>query len=153
MHHDANAVQSCTVSALTAGRHAGPDGVATLTFTAPDNVGTYNVRAYVASTDPSERRFASVELDILVRRPLSLVPSSPLAVRVGDTFLAGAIATLTLPSAAPRQVRTFWLASLCDVRLASVKDRHFAQTNARCAPINVGTRVTLISAAAYLAAH
>lgn len=45
---------------------------------------------------PSDKaRFGSVETEVIVRRQLSLTPSAPRFVRVGDDFEAGVIATVS----------------------------------------------------------
>ncbi|CAD7704742.1 unnamed protein product [Ostreobium quekettii] len=71
-------------------------GFGTVDFTAPDNIGTFVVRAY-AGTDKG--RFGSTEAEVIVRRRLSLTPSSPRVVRVGDKFEAGVIVTVSGESA------------------------------------------------------
>lgn len=61
-----------------------------LNFTAPQNLGTFVVRAYAAS---GTGVFGNQETKVVVRRKLSLVPSVPRFVRVGDRFKAGAVIT------------------------------------------------------------
>ncbi|CAD7696314.1 unnamed protein product, partial [Ostreobium quekettii] len=76
-------------------------GSSTVDFTAPDNLGTFVVRAY-AGTDKA--RFGSAESEIIVRRALSMTPSAPRIVRVGDVFDAGVIITLSGGTAAEEPV-------------------------------------------------
>ncbi|GMH45788.1 hypothetical protein BSKO_13751 [Bryopsis sp. KO-2023] len=68
------------------------NGEAQIDFIAPDNLGTFVIRAYAAS-DTLQR--GSNETEILVRLPLSLSASAPRLVRVGDSFEAGAVVTAT----------------------------------------------------------
>ncbi|MEW5301344.1 MAG: hypothetical protein WDW36_004208 [Sanguina aurantia] len=68
------------------------DGVGELTFTAPSNLGTFVVRAYV--TQGSTASYGSSESSLIVRTPLALTPALPRMVRVGDNFSAGVIVTL-----------------------------------------------------------
>jgi len=77
-------------TALFATAVAGADGVAAVNFTAPQGLGRYVVRAYAASPDAA---YGSAEAEVLVRRRLSLTPSSPRFVRLGDEFTAGVIVT------------------------------------------------------------
>jgi hypothetical protein len=63
-----------------------------VTFTAPPNLGTFVVRAY--ATVGASGRYGSGEGRLVVRRTLSLTPSVPRFVRVGDTFEAGAVVTV-----------------------------------------------------------
>ncbi|CAD7700532.1 unnamed protein product [Ostreobium quekettii] len=72
--------------------NATDNGSGAVNFTAPDNLGTFVVRAY-AATDKA--RFGSVETEVIVRRKLSLTPSAPRIVRVGDAFEAGVIVTIS----------------------------------------------------------
>ncbi|GMH38987.1 hypothetical protein BSKO_06885 [Bryopsis sp. KO-2023] len=68
------------------------DGIATVNFTAPDNLGTFNIRAYVAT---ATKRYGSTERELIVRRLISLAPSAPRFARVGDEFEAGAVVTIS----------------------------------------------------------
>ncbi|KAF8063719.1 hypothetical protein HT031_003574 [Scenedesmus sp. PABB004] len=81
---------------------AGADGVARTELAAPDNVGRFAVRAYVAAPAPgggagtvaaggSELSYGAAEGALVVRRRVSLSPSLPRAVRVGDNFTAGVL--------------------------------------------------------------
>ncbi|GMH35163.1 hypothetical protein BSKO_03031 [Bryopsis sp. KO-2023] len=67
-------------------------GIAAVNFTAPDNLGTFIVRAY-ASTGTG--RFGNAEEELIVRRVISLTPSAPRFARVGDVFEAGAVVTVS----------------------------------------------------------
>ena len=74
------------------------DGRGRVTFTAPPNLGTFVVRAFVAQgstlgsrAQGSSGRYASAEAHLVVRRTVSLTPSVPRAVRVGDSFEAGVL--------------------------------------------------------------
>ncbi|GMH44595.1 hypothetical protein BSKO_12547 [Bryopsis sp. KO-2023] len=67
-------------------------GIATVDFTAPDNLGTFNIRAYVATAN---EKYGSVERELIVRRAISLTPSAPRFARVGDEFEAGAVVTVS----------------------------------------------------------
>ncbi|GMH44586.1 hypothetical protein BSKO_12538 [Bryopsis sp. KO-2023] len=67
-------------------------GIATVNFTAPDNLGTFNIRAYVAT---ATEKYGSVERELIVRRVVSLTPSAPRFARVGDEFEAGAVVTVS----------------------------------------------------------
>lgn len=68
-------------------------GQANLTFTAPENLGTFVLRAYVAG--PGGGRYGTKESEVMVRRQVSLTPSIPRFVRVGDAFEAGVVVALT----------------------------------------------------------
>ncbi|GLI68405.1 hypothetical protein VaNZ11_012792 [Volvox africanus] len=70
----------------------GPDGTASLEFTAPPNLGTFVIRAFAAAG--SSGRYGSGEAKIAVRRRLSLTPSLPRFARVGDVFQSGVIVTV-----------------------------------------------------------
>lgn len=61
-------------------------------FETADNLGTFVVRVYAASKDG---RFGSKEKEFIVRRRVSLTPSIPRFVRVGDKFEAGAVVSVT----------------------------------------------------------
>ncbi|GMH44585.1 hypothetical protein BSKO_12537 [Bryopsis sp. KO-2023] len=67
-------------------------GIATVNFTAPENLGTFNIRAYVATAN---EKYGSVERELIVRRAVSLTPSAPRFARVGDEFEAGAVVTVS----------------------------------------------------------
>lgn len=73
------------------------DGSAAATFTAPDNLGTFVVRAYAAApkpasvSDPVGVVYGSAESELVVRRTVSLTPSLPRQVRAGDNFTAGVL--------------------------------------------------------------
>jgi len=71
----------------------GDDGVATLPFKAPSNLGTFVIRAYVASPENGESptQYGASDSSVVVRRPVSLVPSIPRITRTGDLFEAGVI--------------------------------------------------------------
>ena len=65
---------------------------ATISFTLPDNVGTFAVRAFAVTKGG---RFGSVEKPLVVRRDLSLMPAMPRQVRTGDVFRGGVTVTMT----------------------------------------------------------
>ncbi|KAG2434214.1 hypothetical protein HXX76_007940 [Chlamydomonas incerta] len=67
-------------------------GVARATFTAPPNLGTFVLRAFAASG--AAAKYGSGEAKLAVRRALSLTPSVPRFVRVGDKFEAGVVVTV-----------------------------------------------------------
>ncbi|GMH39924.1 hypothetical protein BSKO_07828 [Bryopsis sp. KO-2023] len=67
-------------------------GKATISFSAPDNLGTFAVRAYVVTDDG---KFGSEEEELIVRRTVSLTPSAPRFARIGDVFEGGAVVTIT----------------------------------------------------------
>jgi len=77
------------------------DGSGSVMFNAPPNLGTFVVRAY--AVDGARALYGSSESKVVVRRVLSLTPSVPRFVRVGDKFEAGVIVTATAlePGAAP----------------------------------------------------
>jgi hypothetical protein len=81
------------VTPLFAVAVTGDDGVVTLPFATPANLGTFVIRAYVASPEDGEAatRYGAGDSSVVVRRPVSLVPSVPRLVRTGDTFEAGVI--------------------------------------------------------------
>ncbi|KAG2447335.1 hypothetical protein HYH02_007664 [Chlamydomonas schloesseri] len=74
-------------------------GTARFTFTAPPNLGTFVLRAFAASG--AAAKYGSGEAKLAVRRALSLTPSVPRFVRVGDKFEAGVVVTV---SSAPASV-------------------------------------------------
>lgn len=61
-----------------------PSGTARVTWTLPDNVGTFVVRAYAASSTSGARFGTSDDAEQVSRNPLSLMPSVPRISRVGD---------------------------------------------------------------------
>lgn len=71
------------------------DGTATASFKAPPNLGSFVLRAYVASvgSDSAASKYGSAESTLLVRKTVSLTPSVPRIVRVGDKFEAGVLVT------------------------------------------------------------
>ncbi|GMH46152.1 hypothetical protein BSKO_14120 [Bryopsis sp. KO-2023] len=74
------------------------NGVAEVNFTAPGNLGTFVVRAYAVS---GGGKFGSAENELIVRRDVSLTPSAPRFVRVGDEFEAGAVVTVSGAKTSP----------------------------------------------------
>lgn len=70
---------------------ARPDGRGQFNFTAPPSLGTYVVRAYAATVGAG---YGGAEVQLRVRRPLSLTPSLPRFARLGDVFEAGVLVTL-----------------------------------------------------------
>eukprot|EP00798_Chlamydomonas_sp_ICE-L_P016462 gene16462-22683_t len=69
------------------------NGTGSATYTTPDKFGTYIVRAYAA--DGGRALYGAAESSMIVRRNLSLTPSVPRFVRVGDEFEAGVIVTMS----------------------------------------------------------
>lgn len=84
----------------------GADGSVSVDFAAPDNLGRFVVRAYVAAPKAQAKAAAAAassgssssavaygagESALVVRRTVSLVPSLPRQVRVGDSFTAGVL--------------------------------------------------------------
>lgn len=85
----------------------GTDGKVSVSFPAPDSLGRYVVRAYVAapksggaaakaatsssSSSAPSMVYGAAESQMIVRRTVSLVPSLPRQVRVGDAFSAGVL--------------------------------------------------------------
>ncbi|EFJ40250.1 hypothetical protein VOLCADRAFT_99980 [Volvox carteri f. nagariensis] len=67
-------------------------GRATFNFTAPQNLGTFVIRAFAAAG--SVAKYGSGESKLVVRRSLSLTPSVPAFVRVGDVFEGGVVVTV-----------------------------------------------------------
>lgn len=75
------------------------EGTARVPFEAPANVGSFVVRAYAVAAAPSAQptttttaqqpRYGAAETELVVARPVSLVPSLPRLARVGDVFEAG----------------------------------------------------------------
>ena len=72
---------------------------ASLTFKAPDNVGTWRIKAAAVSAGGSGLLYAQAEQDLVASRPLTIQPSMPRIVRVGDSFEAGC--TITAAVGAP----------------------------------------------------
>eukprot|EP01025_Chloroclados_australasicus_P057180 TRINITY_DN7117_c0_g1_i5.p1 TRINITY_DN7117_c0_g1~~TRINITY_DN7117_c0_g1_i5.p1 ORF type:complete len:2201 (-),score=318.83 TRINITY_DN7117_c0_g1_i5:388-6837(-) len=68
------------------------DGKGQATFTGPPNLGTFVVRAYATTKDV---QLGQAETELIVRRGVSLTAALPRGVRVGDTFEAGAVITVT----------------------------------------------------------
>ncbi|GLI63593.1 hypothetical protein VaNZ11_006598 [Volvox africanus] len=71
---------------------ADSQGRADFNFTAPQNLGAFVIRAYAAAGRTA--KYGSAEGEVVVRRRLSLTPSVPKFVRVGDTFEAGVVVTV-----------------------------------------------------------
>lgn len=78
----------------------GADGKVKVDFTAPDNLGRFVVRAYVAAPKAAVKTasdsnsgvvYGGLESAVIVRRTVSLVPSLPRQVRVSDKFTAGVL--------------------------------------------------------------
>jgi hypothetical protein len=76
------------------------DGKVTVDFPAPDNLGRFVVRAYVAAPKAAVKTasdsnsgvvYGGGESAVIVRRTVSLVPSLPRQVRVSDKFTAGVL--------------------------------------------------------------
>eukprot|EP00879_Flechtneria_rotunda_P001797 GHRR01001961.1.p1 GENE.GHRR01001961.1~~GHRR01001961.1.p1 ORF type:complete len:2104 (+),score=689.06 GHRR01001961.1:216-6527(+) len=86
--------QDFKVTVLFTVLKAAADGAATIAFTAPDNLGQFVVRAYAAVPTPAVPEgilYGAAERVLVVRRTLSLTPSLPRQVRVGDNFTAGVL--------------------------------------------------------------
>lgn len=75
-----------------------PSGTAHVTWTLPDNVGTFVVRAYAASSTSGARFGTSDDAEQVSRNPLSLMPSVPRISRVGDHFSCGVTVTAADPT-------------------------------------------------------
>ncbi|GIL68720.1 hypothetical protein Vafri_21968 [Volvox africanus] len=71
---------------------ADSQGRADFNFTAPQNLGAFVIRAYAAAGRTA--KYGSAQGELVVRRRLSLTPSVPKFVRVGDTFEAGVVVTV-----------------------------------------------------------
>ncbi|GMH43110.1 hypothetical protein BSKO_11032 [Bryopsis sp. KO-2023] len=67
------------------------NGKGEVEFEAPANVGTFVIRAYATTKDAQH---GGGEGEIISRLPLSLTPSTPRLVRIGDEFEGGTIITL-----------------------------------------------------------
>ncbi|PNH12233.1 hypothetical protein TSOC_000852 [Tetrabaena socialis] len=67
-------------------------GLATVTFTAPQNLGAFVIRAFASCG--AAAKYGAAEGRLAVRRRLSLTPSVPRFVRVGDVFEAGVVVTV-----------------------------------------------------------
>jgi len=63
-------------------------------WTLPDNIGTFEIRAYALS---SKSTFGSATKDQISRRTLSLQSSAPRVIRNGDVFLSGVTVTVHDP--------------------------------------------------------
>jgi uncharacterized protein YfaS (alpha-2-macroglobulin family) len=72
----------------------GPDGLASVEFTLPDNLTTFRLMAVAASSDG---RFGSGESKVISNRPLMIRPGLPRFISVGDTFDARAIVQAVAP--------------------------------------------------------
>ncbi|KXZ56112.1 hypothetical protein GPECTOR_2g994 [Gonium pectorale] len=83
---------SFRVTPLFAVASPGKDGVTRVNFTAPQNLGSFVIRAYAASGRAA--RYGAGEAKLVVRRRLSLTASVPRFVRVGDSFEAGVLVTV-----------------------------------------------------------
>mmetsp|Transcript_41158 Transcript_41158/g.132449 ORF Transcript_41158/g.132449 Transcript_41158/m.132449 type:complete len:2416 (-) Transcript_41158:30-7277(-) len=70
----------------------GADGMAEVELTLPDNIATFEVRAYVVD-GKGENRFARGSTSVISRREVSLVPSLPRIVHPGDRFECGVTVT------------------------------------------------------------
>eukprot|EP00993_Chasmostoma_nieuportense_P002291 NODE_30_length_4134_cov_39.066883_g27_i0.p1 GENE.NODE_30_length_4134_cov_39.066883_g27_i0~~NODE_30_length_4134_cov_39.066883_g27_i0.p1 ORF type:complete len:1101 (-),score=242.70 NODE_30_length_4134_cov_39.066883_g27_i0:239-3541(-) len=70
-------------------------GQALLSFTAPDNIGTWVVRAVGVSRSSGRLGYGRQESEFVAVRPISLIASMPRVVRVGDVFTAGCTITPT----------------------------------------------------------
>ena len=69
-------------------------GRAKVQFTAPDNIARFAVRAVVVGDTAAPGVFAETETHLIVRKPLSLLPSQPRIVRSQDKFNCGVTVTL-----------------------------------------------------------
>lgn len=114
------------VTALFTTVKAGADGRAVASFTAPDNLGQFVVRAYAAAPKPAGAAapvdvvYGAAESELVVRRQVSLTPSLPRQVRAGDNFTAGVLVespgitadTKVMRSVADAPLLVYWVASL-----------------------------------------
>lgn len=66
-------------------------GRANVHFVAPDNTGTFVIRAYAAGR---QAQHGMAEIEVINRLPLTLTPSVPRFVRIGDSFEAGVVITV-----------------------------------------------------------
>ena len=69
-------------------------GRAKVKFKAPDNIARFAVRAVVVGDSAAPGVFAETETHLIVRKPLSLLPSQPRIVRSEDAFNCGVTVTL-----------------------------------------------------------
>jgi hypothetical protein len=70
------------------------NGRATVTFNAPESVGTFVIRAFATTVAQSSHDYANTESEVIVRQPIgSLNANMPRVVRLGDVFSAGATFT------------------------------------------------------------
>jgi hypothetical protein len=92
--------QAFKVTPLFKTVRTGSEGTISIDFPAPDNLGRFAVRAYVAAPKAAVKAAANSstgvvygagESALIVRRTVSLVPSLPRQVRVGDSFSAGVL--------------------------------------------------------------
>ncbi|KYR02699.1 hypothetical protein DLAC_00159 [Tieghemostelium lacteum] len=76
---------------LFVGKLTVTNGIANIPFTLPDDVTTFEIRAYVIESEAlnSSFEFLSQSLDIISKREYSIQPIAPSFVRVGDQFQAG----------------------------------------------------------------
>eukprot|EP00741_Cyanophora_paradoxa_P018347 tig00000204_g17715.t2 len=73
-------------------------GEVTVEFDMPDNAGTFAIRAYASAGRAAPDAFGQAEASLVARRPLSLQPSVPRIVRLGDAFECGVTATAADPA-------------------------------------------------------
>jgi len=80
----------------------GPDGVAKVAVTLPDDLTNFKVRAKVAAGD---ERFGFATGELEVRQPVVVQPSLPRFVRPGDEFVATAVGRVVEGEGAPARRR------------------------------------------------
>eukprot|EP01045_Picozoa_sp_COSAG04_P006507 COSAG04_NODE_322_length_16880_cov_9.938621_2_plen_1548_part_00 len=96
--------QDFKATALFVGRLAtGGSGHAKFKFKSPDNAGTWTVKVAAVRSSASGFRYAMAEDEIVAAKPVTIEPSMPRIVRVGDVFTAGV--TITSEAAGAVKVR------------------------------------------------
>lgn len=68
------------------------NGVTTIPFKLPDNIGTFVLNAFIATSD---EKFGFKNISIISRKDVNLIPSLPRIVRIGDLFYAGCTVSIT----------------------------------------------------------
>jgi len=129
---------------------ANGSGKTDVSFTLPDNIGTFEIRVYAIN---SNNQFGGNTTDIISRRPLSLQSAAPRIVRSGDDFLTGVTVTLHEFDSAPVEVtvEVRWVCELLTLRGASLQTVSLSGpgphlVNFRFEAIGTGTAYLLYSA-------
>eukprot|EP01127_Copromyxa_protea_P014406 TRINITY_DN4004_c0_g1_i10.p1 TRINITY_DN4004_c0_g1~~TRINITY_DN4004_c0_g1_i10.p1 ORF type:complete len:1490 (-),score=239.07 TRINITY_DN4004_c0_g1_i10:1700-6169(-) len=99
----------------------------------PDNIGTFEIRAYAITKDSS---FGYAKAEQITRRQLSLQQAIPRVVRVGDSFLAGVTLTSDLPEESLVTVSVYHVCEL----LTLVGTSNITQTVSRGTPMKIDFR-------------